>query len=312
MNFELKEESSNFIVPSPLLENENLESSNWGFPEVKDNIYQREEIELPINKKLCNLAIEKEKEFLEMEKMGMIDNLIEEKIMNNNEFRLIDLKNIFPPKPDKLYLFANNSTNDKSNNRTNKINKCIFGIKYQKKIEPRIDYAIKNFKVGAIRYLKEIGNQLIKNCKFPNKLKKLKLFSPSYKYFTGNSNISENILFLDFSVEQIFSYPEGNIQKNDNKLQRKNKEIIKNFKEYIEEKHPDEVSETFQKLINFFNMTFQDGIKLFYESNEFENYSSSQKTKFLDEQFVKAKEVSLLEKNGFLKFLNNYNKGNNL
>ena len=310
MNYELKEKSNNYIVPSPIEEdnNENHEGSNWevSISELKDNIYQCEDIELPINKILCNSCMQKEKEFLEIEKkMDTFDIIIEEKILNKNELNLIDLANIVPPKPVKLFSC---STNDKSND----INKSIFRINNQKEIEPRIDYAIKNFKVDAIKYLKEYGNQLIKNCNFQNKLKKLKLFSPSYKYFTGNSNLRENIHFLYFSVEQIFSYPDRKTLKNDNRLQRQNKEIIKNFKEYIEKKYPDEVPETFQKLIDFFNMTFQDSIKLFYESKQFENHSSSIKAKFLDGQFIKAKEVSLLEKNGFLKFLNNYNKPTSL
>ena len=56
----------------------------------------------------------------------------------------------------------------------------------------------------------------------------------------------------------------------------------------------------FKILKKFFNMTFQDAIYIFYESNQFKDYSSSPKTIFLDRQFVKAKGFSLLEKNSFL------------
>ena len=203
---------------------------------------------------------------------------------------------------------SNKSTDDKSKNNSIKIDKCLFGIKSEKKIEPRIDYAIKNIKVYIIKNLKILGNQLIKNCNFPKKLKRLKLFSPSYKYFTGNSNDKENKIFLNFSVEKIFSYPEGKIQKNDNRLQRQNKEIIKNFIEYIDEKYPEEIPDNFQKLKNFFNMTFQDAIILFYDSNQFNDFSTSRKTRFLDNQFIKAKGFSLLEKNGFLKLIKNNGK----
>ena len=55
-------------------------------------------------------------------------------------------------------------------------------------------------------------------------------------------------------------------------------------------------------------MTFQDAIKLFYESNQFKDYSSSTKTIFLDKQFNKAKGFSLREKNAFFKLMKNYNK----
>ena len=107
-------------------------------------------------------------------------------------------------------------------------------------------------------------------------------------------------------MEKIFSYPE--CTKNDNRLQRQNKDIIKEFKEYIETQYTDTVPEKYQNLINFFNMTFQDAIILFYDTNQFKDYSSSPKTIFLDKQFIKAKGFSLLEKNSFFKLMKNYNK----
>ena len=99
----------------------------------------------------------------------------------------------------------------------------------------RIDYSIKNIKVHISKFMKEYGNELIKKCGFQNKLKKLKLFAPSYKYFTGNSNEKDNKIFLNFTIKKIFTYPEGKTEKNDNRLQRQNKDIIKEFKEYIDE-----------------------------------------------------------------------------
>ena len=79
------------------------------------------------------------------------------------------------------------------------------------------------------------------------------------------------------------------------------------MKEYIDESFPYEVPEKYQNLINFFNMTFQGAIMLFYESNQFKDYSSSPKTIFLDKQFTKSKGFSLLEKNAFFKLMKNYN-----
>ena len=204
---------------------------------------------------------------------------------------------------------TNKSTDDKTKNKNNKINKCLFGLSSQKPkfIEPRVDYAIKQFKVYACKFLKEYGNQLIKECNFKNNLKKLKLFAPSYKYFTGNSNEKENKLFLDFTVEEIFSYPEDK-SKKDNRLQKKNKENIKLFLDYIEETYPKEVPEPFQNLLNFFRMTYRDIIVLFYDSEQFKDYSTDPKTIFLDEQFAKSKGFSLMERSAFFKLMKNYNK----
>ena len=204
---------------------------------------------------------------------------------------------------------TNKSTDDKTKSKNNNISKCLFGLSSQKPklIEPRVDYAIKQFKVYSCKFLKEYGNQLIKECNFKNNLKKLKLFAPSYKYFTGNSNEKENKMFLDFTVEEIFSYPKDK-SKKDNRLQQKNKDIIKKFIDYIEETYPKEVPEPFRKLQNFFRMTYRDIIVLFYDSEQFIDYSSDPKTQFLDEQFTKSKGFSLMEKSSFFKLMKNYNK----
>ena len=204
---------------------------------------------------------------------------------------------------------TNKSTDDKTKSKISKINKCLFGLSSQKPklIEPRIDYAIKQFKVYSCKFLKEYGCQLIKECNFKNNLKKIKLFAPSYKYFTGNSNEKENRMFLDFTVEEIFSYPNDK-SKKDNRLQQKNKNSIKILLDYIEETYPKEVPERFQKLQNFFRMTYRDIIVLFYGSEQFKDYSSDPKTIFLDEQFTKSKGFSLMEKSAFFKLMKNYNE----
>ena len=244
-----------------------------------------------------------EKEFLEKEEE--LDDIKDKgNCFFKDYFIFMDLYNKPVPIKEKIEIDAisRKSTDDNSV----LIKKCIFGINSYKKIEPRIDYAIKYFKVNVIKFIKEYGNILIKLCDFPNRLKKLRLFSPSYKYFTGNSNEKDNKLFINFNLETIFCYPEGN--KNDNRLQRQNKETIKCFKEYIEEKYKEEIPEKYQKLLNYFNMTFQDAIVLFYESKQFKDYSSSSKTIFLDKYFIKTKGFSLLEKNGFLKLIKNTQK----
>ena len=64
------------------------------------------------------------------------------------------------------------------------------------------------------KFLKEYGNKLIKECKFKNELKNSKLFSPSNKYFTGVSNEKENRIFLYFTLEQVFSYPDSEFGKD--------------------------------------------------------------------------------------------------
>ena len=255
---------------------------------------------------------EKEEQKEEQEEEQIEDN--EEEILDMDIFSELNKHNRPLPVPEKAKKecdeISHKSTDEKSKNNNIEINKCIFGVKTQKKIEPRIDYAIKNFKVYLSKYLKDYGNKLIKECNFKNKLKKMKLFSASYKYFTGNSNEKENKIYLNFTMEDIFTYPDKKVPKNDNRLQMQNKQMIQEFKEYINDTYDDDadIPEKIQKVQQFFKMTFDDAIKLFYDSKQFDDYSSSQKTRFLDEQFIKSKGFSLLEKNAFFKLMKNYKK----
>lgn len=230
-----------------------------------------------------------------------IDNIIGNLETPNLPLPILEIKDKKEDLKNEADKNTNKSTDDKTKSKNNNISKCLFGLSSQKPklIEPRVDYAIKQFKVYSCKFLKEYGNQLIKECNFKNNLKKLKLFAPSYKYFTGNSNEKENKMFLDFTVEEIFSYPKDK-SKKDNRLQQKNKDIIKKFIDYIEETYPKEVPEPFRKLQNFFRMTYRDIIVLFYDSEQFIDYSSDPKTQFLDEQFTKSKGFSLMEKSSFL------------
>ena len=72
---------------------------------------------------------------------------------------------------------------------------------------------------------------------------------------------------------------------------------------YIENKYTEKVPESIDRLQNFFKMTFEDIIVLFYNSQIFKDYISDPKTIFLDQQFTKTKGFSLLEKNGLIKLL---------
>ena len=238
-----------------------------------------------------------------------IDNIIGNLETPNLPLPILEIKDKKEDLKNEADKNTNKSTDDKTKSKNNNISKCLFGLSSQKPklIEPRVDYAIKQFKVYSCKFLKEYGNQLIKDCNFKNNLKKLKLFAPSYKYFTGNSNEKENKMFLDFTVEEIFSYPKDK-SKKDNRLQQKNKDIIKKFIDYIEETYPKEVPEPFQKLQNFFRMTYRDIIVLFYDSEQFKDYKSDPKTIFLDEQFAKNKGFSLMERSAFFKLMKYYNK----
>jgi len=201
---------------------------------------------------------------------------------------------------------STNVTTDKTKNGKIELKeeKNIFGLETKKEMEilPRIDYAIKNFKVTAVKYIKEYGNSLIKECKFKGELKNKKLFSPSNKYFTGISNEKENNIFLDFTVAELLSYPNDEFGEiKDNRLQQNNKKIIQQMRELINNMKI--ITKEYRALLDYFNMSFEEALILFYQSNEFSVYKETEKAKFLDSQFIKVKGFSLLKKNSFISMM---------
>ena len=228
--------------------------------------------------------------FQKDEKIKVIDN-------DNNSDKVTNEKT--DEKEDEIQK-VKNTINDKEKIKQNN----LFQVK-ENKTEKRIDYVIKDIKVYMCKFFKEYGNELIHNCNFQNRLNKAKLFAPSYKYFTGNSNFKDNKKFLQFSMEEIFTYPDKILAKDDNRLQRQNKDTIKDIKDHIEEKYSDDIPETCQKMLDFFKMSFEDAILLFYESEYYKKYCSSEKAS-RDEYFSKVKGYSILEKNAFLKLIKDY------
>jgi hypothetical protein len=250
-------------------------------------------------------------EFLEKrEKENMEESLeISPKISE-----IMQSQNPFIEKDENMQIYYEKEKKQKSTNVTTdktkngkielKEEKNIFGLETKKEMEilPRIDYAIKNFKVTAVKYIKEYGNSLIKECKFKGELKNKKLFSPSNKYFTGISNEKENNIFLDFTVAELLSYPNDEFGEiKDNRLQQNNKKIIQQMRELINNMKI--ITKEYRALLDYFNMSFEEALILFYQSNEFSVYKETEKAKFLDSQFIKVKGFSLLKKNSFISMM---------
>ena len=229
--------------------------------------------------------------------------------LNIDFFKKIPEQKLAIPIPEKekneTEDISNKATDDKTKENPVKVNKPIFGLSSPLKIEARIDYTIKNFKVSLMRFLKDYGNNLIKDCNFTKKLNNKKLFSASYKYFTGVSSQLFNKKALKLTMEEIFTFPHTKITKNDNRLQRQNKKIIEKIKEHIRKNYEDEdtIPEEMEKVEGFFKMQLQDAIHLFYNSKQFNEYANSRKAIILNEQFKKCKGFSLSEKNGFVRLL---------
>ena len=276
--FYIQDEEESFIEEndSPLIHNIGKDNNNSSFPEIKNEKRNIEEsFSLDISPRISGIL---QSNFLEPE----------DKIEIGEEC-----------KPN---LKMTNPTTDKTKEKNEICKKEIFGIKTQKKMDilPRIDYAIKNFKVNAVKYIKDHANELIKKCKFKGELKNTKLFAPSNKYFTGVSNEKENKVFLDFTVAEIFYYPNLEFGK-DIRLQQDNKKTIMKLRQKFDDIK--ELPEEYQELKTFLDMTFADAVILFYKSEEFVKYKQDERTLFLDSQFIKVKGFSLLKSNAFLELM---------
>lgn len=165
-------------------------------------------------------------------------------------------------------------------------------------IAKRIDYCKKYFKTNFVKFLKKHCNKLIQSSCLPKELKQ-NISSPNSLSFTGNTKDADNLAFLDFSVQKIFCYyKEGN--KGKNSLQIKNQKKIGDIMNFIESC---EDESKYEKISSFFKMSLENAYELFFESDDFKNYTKDSKIIYLDKEFKIQKGFSLLEKNGFLKMI---------
>ena len=60
-------------------------------------------------------------------------------------------------------------------------------------------------------------------------------------------------------------------------------------------------------LIEFLNMTMEQSMYMFYQSEQFLTFKNSTQAKINDNKFYKEKKFSLLEENGFVFLIKNFN-----
>ena len=189
------------------------------------------------------------------------------------------------------------STKPSSDKKGNiKIEKGMFKSQKEKKqIEWRMDYTKKHWKTRISDYAKEEINKYITESDLPKELKNL-IHSPHSKKFSANPVVTANYKFLNYNLFQIFT-----IGKEDGKLQRQNEENITKIFEYIEKVGYDNISESLRKIKNFFEMSYEDLIRKFYDSYEFIDFKNDETTIFYDEGVKKQEKFSLLKDYGLIK-----------
>ena len=162
----------------------------------------------------------------------------------------------------------------------------------------QIEYAKNRTDSLLIKFKSFLGKCFINHIN--NKLKNLskrriKFYSLNYKKFTLNVNYNQNKIWLNEKMKDLLTLGgESNQEKNENSLKSlsKKKEIA------------------FDEVKNLLEMTYKEIIEKFYSSIYFEKFKNDENIKLLNEYFVKVKNISILEKNGFINFINK-EKGNN-
>ena len=160
----------------------------------------------------------------------------------------------------------------------------------------RVDDAKIHFKVAINKFALNKLNSMIKKSCLSNKLKK-KFHVPNYTLFTSNVRELDNSEFLSYQLKDILT-----IGKEQNFWQGNNYYNIQRI--FNNRKFPEET----KKIKDFLNLTYEDIIRLFYESENFQKFKDDELTEFFDEGIKKEKNICLLKDYGLIKLFKMTNK----
>ena len=190
---------------------------------------------------------------------------------------------------------SKNLFNSISNTQVINFNNCETNNIY------RQDYYIKQFKVQYSIWLRNILN--LKLMSFLDKIKSgkknIKFYPLNSLTFTANPKYNDNKIFLSMKIKEILIV---GINGNRSSNQKKNKENIE-----LVEKMGEQYNNTNDDLIDFLNMTMEESIYMFYNSEQFLKFKNSTQAKINDNKFFSEKKFSLLENNGFIYLIKNFN-----
>ena len=283
----------------------NPDSINCEYDNPKINpIKQDHDIEIEFNdiNKVMNLEpLLDENEYLSNNELYFIKSEIKKEDDNSFLSKKRNINSIIEEKQEFEKEFKSNLEQTKK--ETKESTNCI-SPKFKKKLFEskskiyRNDYYIKKFKVECFsNYLTDKLNKLLKVCSFPKHLNLSKIYMPNNKAFTSIANLKINQTFLPKKIKDIFSLGNG-----------KGKNQIKNASIFSKIFNSEQYAKNFQayeELINWLDMTMENSIKEYYNSEEFKNFERDEEIIKYDEAFKKEKKFSLLNDFGFLKLIKN-------
>ena len=224
-------------------------------------------------------------------------------IFNNNKENTRQLNPIIEEGVLDSNLFQEKEKEKESKNLFNSIsNNQVINIKNSETNNIyRQDYYIKQFKVQYSIWLRNILN--LKLMSFLDKIKSgkknIKFYPLNSLTFTANPKYNDNKIFLSMKIKEILIV---GINGNRSSNQKKNKENIE-----LVEKMGEQYNNTNDDLIDFLNMTMEESIYMFYNSEQFLKFKNSTQARINDNKFFSEKKFSLLENNGFIYLIKNFN-----
>ena len=118
--------------------------------------------------------------------------------------------------------------------------------------------------------------------------RKIKFFSFNYKKFTLNVTYNQNKIWLNEKVKDLLILgDEPNQNKNE-------KSLISLY---------NKKNEVFNEIKNLLELTYKEIIERFYLSKYFEEFKKDKDILLLNENFQRVKNISILDKNGFIDFI---------
>ena len=175
--------------------------------------------------------------------------------------------------------------------------KSSIAFKIEKKLPDywRFDATKKFWKSKISQFCEERINKLIKGSDLPEALK-IPIHKPNSLSFTANVKAKDNNGFLSKAIKDIFS-----IGKETEDLQKQNYDTFTKIFNYFIKIGNDSLSESLQKLKDFLEMSYEDLIRMFYDSDDFITFKEDYMTKYYDEGTKAQEGFSLLEDYGLIK-----------
>lgn len=233
----------------------------------------------------------------------MKNPILDENIRDNIFLKILNIANETKPEEYLSHLLVKKvNPNRQDRNKFEKLFEYEHSTAWNSKDIPkkrkyfRVDDAKIHFKVAINKFALNKLNLMINKSCLSNKLKK-KFHVPNYTLFTSNVRELDNSEFLSYQLKDILT-----IGKEQNFWQGNNYYNIQRI--FNNRKFPEET----KKIKDFLNLTYEDIIRLFYESENFQEFKDDELTEFFDEGIKKEKNISLLKDYGLIKLFKMTNK----